>query len=514
MLKRLRLLLITGICLIGLLIAVPSLVSEKTRRALPSWMPQKTMVLGLDLQGGVHLLLEMDVKDLLEQRNKGLIALLRPLCRQQKIHYKNLRIKENEVSIQLMNRENLSLLKKVIDKEEGPGQWEVQDTQEYTRIRFSKKAHEALVRQAMDKSVEILRKRIDQTGISEPILQSQGRDRIILQIPGFDDPARVRALLGTTAKLTFQWVEPKSSRSDLLPFENYDERRIPVDREVLMTGEDILDAKVLFNPNEMGVNKPMVSLTFTAKGTKIFSTLTQPSSHGRALAIILDHKILSAPTIQSHIPNGRAQISGSFSLEEAQNLALMINSGALPAPLHVLEEKIVGPGLGQDSIIQGTRATVLAIVAVAVWMIVIYSAFGLFTVIGLSVNLCLLVAAMVMLGATLTLPGLAGIALTVGMAVDANVLINERIKEEKRKGQSLYQAIELGYSRARKAILDSNITTLTAALILYFMGTGPVKGFAVTMALGILISLFTAIGLTKILVNLWLKRAKPHRLWI
>ncbi len=286
-----------------------------------------------------------------------------------------------------------------------------------------------------------------------------------------------------------------------------------LDKEILLTGDDIEDARAQYVPDSFGKDIPCVSLTFTAKGAQTFSELTRHNI-GRRLAIVLDKAILSAPSIEGHIQGGHASITGMKSLEESQNLALMIRSGALPAPLHILEEKVVGPGLGEDSIRAGTTATAIAIGAVAVWMMLIYSFFGAFAVAGIGANLCLLMMALILMGATLTLPGIAGIALTVGMSVDANVLINERIKEELGQHKDLLQAIIQGYKKARRSILDSNITTLTGALLLYWMGTGPVRGFAVTMALGIVISLFTSMSLTKTLVLWWIRWKKPERLWI
>ena len=281
-----------------------------------------------------------------------------------------------------------------------------------------------------------------------------------------------------------------------------------------MTGEAIKEARPHYSEDKWGQVRVSVALAFTEKGTQIFSDITGPENKSRFLAIVLDGKVLSAPRIQSHIPHGSAEITGSKNMKEAQSLALLINSGALPAPLKVLEEKVVGPGLGQDSIVAGTRATALAVLAVAVWMVLTYSLFGLFSVLGIAFNLCFLIAALVGLGATLTLPGLAGIALTVGMSVDANVLINERIKEELREGRGVLAAMKNGYQRAMRSIMDSNSTTFTGSLLLYAAGTGPVRGFAITMALGILLSLFTSVGLTRMLAQGWASWRNPKELWI
>jgi len=299
-----------------------------------------------------------------------------------------------------------------------------------------------------------------------------------------------------------------------LPYQNDKETKFPIDKTPVMSGEEVLRSKADYQPNAYGSEKPVVTLEFSPKGQRIFADLTAPENHKRTLAIVLDGEILSTPVIQSHITSGSAVITGNMSIEEAQKLATMINSGALPAPLSVLEEKVIGPGLGNDSILAGTRGTLMAIIGVAIWMLMTYAYFGIFAVLGITFNLLFLLALLIWIGATLTLPGLAGIALTVGMSVDANVLINERIKEEWRLGHSVSDAIHHGYDRAWKSIFDSNITTLTGAILLYMNGSGPVRGFAVTMGLGILISLFTAIGLTRMIVLEWLRLCKPTTLSI
>jgi preprotein translocase subunit SecD len=499
----------------GIVMALPSFLPEQTRNNLPSWLPHKAVTLGLDLQGGVHLLLEVETQELVKEKYSQLLGVLRKELRKESILYTNLRQLNDHVTVTLRSPGDRDKLDVLIQKHFGEGIVSKDQRQGKQMLVLGATYEERLIDQAVQKSIEVVRKRIDETGALDPVIQAQGKNRILLQIPGYDDPARVKALLGKTAKLSFQWVaDAKSARSSptvTVAFAENEASTLPIEKEVLMTGEDVLDAKASYSLDKLGRSEPAVELSLTTNGGRVFSDLTSQESHGRYMAIILDHKILSAPRINTHIPNAQASITGMKDIQSAQNLALMINSGALPAPLKILEEKVVGPGLGHDSIVQGARATVLAVAAVAVWMMAIYSFFGTFAVLGIIFNLCFLFAALVLVGATLTLPGLAGIALTVGMAVDANVLVNERIKEELKSGKSVSSAIEGGYQKAMRSILDSNITTLIGAFCLYCAGTGPVRGFAVTMGLGILISLFTAIGLTRFLVRGWVAWQNPTR---
>lgn len=477
---------------------------------LPSWLPRRQVVLGLDLRGGVYLSLEVGVKELEKDRYVQLVKWLRSQLREKKVLYKNLRIEEGEgIKFSLLSGHNPDDITKLVSSTYKEN-FTVTGKGNLISIQLSPTEKSQIAKRALDKSIEIIRHRIDEKGALEPVIQAQGNQRIILQIPGFDDPKRVKDLLGKTAKLTFQWLLQDNGERAASSGKNLAD---VLDKEVLLTGDDIEDARAQYVPDSFGKDIPSVSLTFTSKGAQAFSDLTR-NNIGRRLAIVLDKAILSAPSIESHIQGGHASITGMKSLEESQNLALMIRSGALPAPLHILEEKVVGPGLGEDSIRAGTLATSIAIAAVALWMILIYSLFGVFAVAGIGANLCLLMMALILMGATLTLPGIAGIALTVGMSVDANVLINERIKEEFSHHKDMLHAIRQGYSKARRSILDSNITTLTGALLLYWMGTGPVRGFAVTMALGIVISLFTSMSLTKALVLWWIRWKKPSKIWI
>lgn len=512
MISRWRVFCFSLLFFIGLIIAVPSFLSEQTRAKIPSWLPHKAVTLGLDLQGGVHLVLEVGIKDLLKEKYANISNSIKKELINHKIFYKNLENNADGLSLQLIAASNLEEASKIIKKAFQDEKITIASKQNgQIIIQILKSEQNQMTRHAVDKSIEIIRRRIDETGALEPIIQSQGEDRIILQIPGFDDPSRVRSLIGKTAKLTFQWIAVTNSSEPTisLPSDIKNEVIYNVERNILLTGEDILDARSSYDDK----NNPSVSITFSGNGGRVFSQLTQ-NNIGRVLAIVLDSKVLSAATINSHIPDGRAVITGNFNLDEAQKLALMIRAGALPAQLTILEEKVVGPGLGYDSIMAGTKATLISVISVAVWMTAIYSFFGIFAVLGIACNLCFLFAALVLIGATLTLPGLAGIALTVGMSVDANVLINERIKDELRLGHRIRMAVDNGYAKAMRSIVDSNITTLIGAALLYLMGTGPVRGFAITLGVGILFSLFTATKLTRMLVYIWLDWWKPKKLMI
>lgn len=504
----------------AILVLLPTFLPSSWMSSWPAIFPQKTMVLGLDLRGGVHLVLEIDDKTFLKENQQHLESHLRKALRKDKIAFRHFQTSDQDMVFSLVKPEDESKVTALFKEfqnsctmnilhQKGPKG----ETLKKVRISISETINQRLLAEAQEKSLKVIRQRIDPSGTKELSLQAQGKNRLVLQIPGSQDPAQVRQMLGKTAKLSFRLVASRPGpQSDVL-IEDRTGRSLPVEKDVAIPGEDIKKAAAIFGQTEMGGTQSMVTMEFTPRGAHRFSDLTRDNI-GRALAIVLDNTVLSAPTINGHIVGHSAQITGQFTLEEAQQLALLINSGALPAPLTVLEEKVVGPSLGHDSIVAGTRATLLAITLVALWMISVYSGFGVFSVLGIGFNLVFLMAGMILMGATLTLPGLAGIALTVGISVDANVLINERIKEELTKNQGLFMAIHKGYDHAMKSILDSNLTTLIGSLLLYYAGSGPVKGFAITMALGILISLFTSTLLTRWLVQGWISLAKPAKLWI
>jgi preprotein translocase subunit SecD len=372
----------------------------------------------------------------------------------------------------------------------------------------------------VQQSLEIVRRRIDETGTREPSVQRQGDRRIMVQLPGLRDPERIKRLLGKTAKLTFRFVDENvaadASRlppgTEVLTSDELDPygkpRRYVVKKRVMVSGDTLTNAAATFQQGQ-----PVVSFTFDSVGAKRFADATRDNV-GKIFAIVLDNKVISAPVIREPILGGRGVISGHFTVQGAQDLALLLRAGALPAPLKILEERTVGPGLGADSIRAGKIASVLGMVAVVVFMALAYGLFGLFANVALLVNMVLILAALSGLQATLTLPGIAGIVLTIGMAVDANVLIFERIREEERAGRGPVTAIDAGYRRAMTTIVDSNLTTLIAAVLLFQFGTGPVKGFAVTLAIGLITSMFTAIMLTRLMVVTWLRRRRPRSLAI
>lgn len=523
-LSRWRIFFFSFVCFIGVFFAVPNFLSADIKDSLPSWFPKKSVTLGLDLQGGAHLLLEVGINELVTERYSRTLATVRESLKKEKIRYKELRHTKTSVTFFLVNESDSENAKKVLMEKLAHDQIQCEISGKKASLSFSANALKEMKKQAVAQSIEVIRKRVDENGTMEPLIQAQGDDRIVLQIPGFDDPQRVRSLLGKTAKLTFRWVdgmakgpEKDSSSGDSSVLPSYDGKEnsyYRVKREVLLTGEDLIRA--FTTQDERGL--PAIGFELTSNGAKVFSDVTDPEKHkNQMFGIILDEKVIMAPSINSHIPNGKGIITGGqygFEIDEANRLALLMRSGALPAPLKVIEEKVVGPGLGSDSIYLGSKATMIAIVVVSVFMLMCYSSFGIFSVVGVLFNLAFLMVCLAYIGATLTLPGIAGIALTVGMAVDANVLINERIKEELSFGRSIESSIDSGHRKAMGTIIDSNATTLIGAFILYLLGTGPVQGFAVTLAIGIVTSMFTAIELTKFFVTLWLKIKKPRALWI
>ena len=387
-------------------------------------------------------------------------------------------------------------------------------------MKFSAAATETRRRQAVEQSIEIIRRRIDETGTKEPTIQREGQDRILVQLPGVDNPQRIKDLLGKTAKLTFQLVDQsvtvEDARRGRLPpgdeiLPSVDEGRgrgggggsYVVRKRVMVGGDTLVDAQATFQNNE-----PVVSFKFDSIGGKKFGDATRENV-GKPFAIVLDNKVISAPVIREPILGGSGIISGSFTVQSASDLALLLRAGALPAPISILEERTVGAELGADSIHAGAVASIVGVILVIVFMVLFYGLFGVFADIALMFNLCLMLGALSLLGATLTLPGIAGIALTMGMAVDANVLIYERIKEELRGGRSMLSSLEAGFTRAFGTILDSHVTTLVAGILLYWLGSGPVKGFAVTLSIGVLTSLFSAILVTRLQIVTWLRRLKP-----
>ncbi len=518
-LNRWKILFILLISFCGLIMSLPPFLKDVVN--FPSWFPQKELVLGLDLQGGAHLLLEVNQKKLIADRYGFLLDQVRKNLRDAHIGYLNLLATPEGVLFDLRESVDETLLRTSLKSLDSGVQFD--RTGEKIRIFYPDAALQQIVQRAVEKSIETIRRRVDETGTKEPLLQPQGDGRIVLQVPGLDDPQRIKDLVGRTAQLSFQMVERllhedekntlllKPGQELLSDKDSSGEARTfyLVSKEAVLTGEMLVDAQPSFDEFQ----RPQVSFVFNSLGAQRFGATTRQNV-GKLFAIVLDGEVISAPVIREPILGGSGVIQGNFSLQQSQDLALLMRSGALPAPLEILEERTVGPGLGVDSIHKGTQATFWAIVCVALFMLLAYSFFSVFANLAILFNVALLMTSLVYLGASLTLPGIAGIALTIGMAVDANVLINERIKEELRLGRKLIAAIDVGYQKAMATIIDSNLTTLIGACLLYYFGTGSVRGFGVTLSLGIIISMFTAVSLSRVFVYLWVTLKRPKKLWI
>jgi len=464
-------------------------------------------------------LLEVEVDAVIREQLESIVDAIRVTLRMARVRYGGLGIEGNGVVFQLRDAAQSEAIRtQIVNLNTGAavtlsegGGFRLELTEELMRDRRNS---------AVSQSIEIVRRRIDETGTREPTIQRQGQDRILVQLPGVKDPERVKRLLGKTAKLTFHLVNAAQPYADsttqaspgimLLPSDDPshvgDTRRYMVRKRVELGGDTLIDAQATFQQSQ-----PVVSFRFNSLGARKFGDITR-NNVGRLLAIVLDGKVISAPNIREPILGGSGVITGQFTVQAVQDLALLLRAGALPAPLNILEERTVGPGLGQDSIDAGQIASIIGIGLVTIFMVVVYGRFGIMADVALFLNLVLIVAVLSLLQATLTLPGIAGIVLTIGMAVDANVLIFERIREEVNSGRTPISAVDAGYRRAITTIVDSNLTTLIAAVLLFAFGSGPVKGFAVTLAIGIVTSMFTAVMVTRMILVTWLRSARPQSL--
>lgn len=508
---RWKIILILAVCALGILYSLPNVMGTQIREKLPSFLPSKTVNLGLDLQGGSHLLLQVDLSSVMKERSSSLLSSLRPELRSKKVGYKRLKAVDGGVFVTLRDVADIDAVKKIIRKLDRDLVVSTKGA-DIVQAVFSEAAIKKIQDQTIGQSIEIVRRRIDETGTREPIIQRQGDDRILVQLPGLDDPQRVKNLLGKTAKLSFHLVNMDAARTSstmVLPMQGETGQTIIVNRRTELTGDMLVNANVSQDRN----GQPAVGFRFNTLGAKKFCKLSADNS-GKLFAIILDNEVISAPRINEPICGGSGIITGGFSIKEASDLALLLRAGALPAPLHILEERTVGPSLGADSVQAGKLASAIGLAGVLIFMLITYGRFGVYASVALMVNVALIFALLSSLQATLTLPGIAGIVLTIGMAVDANVLIFERIKEELANGRSIMAAIDAGFSRAMSTIIDSNLTTLIAAMILFSFGTGPIKGFSVTLAIGIVTSFFSAIMVTRLLVVRWLHKTKPTSLKI
>ncbi len=529
--SRFRFLTAICVCILGVIIAIPSMLDQKTFDKLPAFL-QHTVSLGLELRGGSHIQLEVDIKSVEKEHQENILDEARKQLRKNNIGYQKVVVQPSKdgtsaIVIILKDETQTKKVKKILEKIEPELEITIAGSQ-ITAV-ISQDFLEKFSKRIVGESIEVIRHRIDESGTKEPTILRQGFDRIIVQLPGVEDPAEIKRLLGKTALLTFHGVDEEletipareGTRPKLpvkpgvvyLPEEkgNGVVYYVPIKKQISLTGKSLVDAQMNIDPQ---TSMPCVSIKFdNIEGTRKIAELSAKYLH-KQFAMVLDGKVLSAPVFQAVLNNGSAVITGHFTMEEAQELALLLRAGSLPAPLNVIEERNVGPSLGADSIADGKNATILAFLLVSIFMLLSYGRFGAFSVISLTFNIVLLFASLTILGATLTLPGIAGIALTIGMAVDSNVLIYERIREEIRLGIKPHIAIAQGYKMATMTIIDSNFTTLVGSIVLYEFGSGPIKGFAVTLAIGTVISLFTTFSLTKSIIALWLKKNKNHNVII
>ena len=475
----------------------------------------KKINLGLDLQGGSYLLLEIDNSPVINQKLQNLTIIIRNYFKEKNIRVNNLKIQDQNLYFSVDEKFKQSIIDEFKDEESDINpyyprfkshQLEIIDENNVFKVNYSKQGIIEIKTSSQDQALEIVRRRIDEIGTNEPNILKRGNDRILVELPGLDDPMRIKSLLGKTANLTFRFVSSGNQDSfgaEKLMYENSDLEEM-VSKRIILSGDNLLDAQPRMDSQE---NETVVTFTLDRIGAKRFGKATS-TGIGKQLAIVLDGKIVSAPVIRDTIASGSGQISGGFTFQSATDLALLLRSGALPAPLTIIEERTVGPSLGQDSINAGMIALLIGFILVILFIFIKYKIFGLITNITLVMNLFLLIGVLTIFEATLTLPGIAGIILTVGMAVDANVLIFERIKEELKNEKNNLIAFDSGYVKSRTAILDANITTLLAAIILFFMGSGPIKGFSLTLGVGIFTTLFSVYFIARLLTVLYVSKNK------
>ena len=475
----------------------------------------KKINLGLDLQGGSYLLLEIDNSPVIDQKLQNLTITIRNYFKEKNIRLNNLKLQNQKLSFSVDEEFKEIILETFKDEESEINpyyprfkshQLDIIEDDNIFILNYSRQGVIEIKTSSQDQALEIVRRRIDEIGTNEPNILKRGNDRILVELPGLDDPMRIKSLLGKTANLTFRFVTSNANDSfgtEKLQYEDSTEEDI-VSKRIILSGDNLLDAQPRMN-NE--TNETVVSFTLDRVGAKRFGKATS-TGIGKQLAIVLDGKIISAPVIRDTIASGSGQISGGFTFQSATDLALLLRSGALPAPLNIIEERTVGPDLGQDSINAGIIALAIGFFLVVVFIFIKYKIFGLITNITLVLNLFILIGILTLFEATLTLPGIAGIILTVGMAVDANVLIFERIKEELKNERNNLIAFDSGYTKSRTAILDANITTLLAAIILFFMGSGPIKGFSLTLGVGIFTTLFSVYFIARLLTVLYVSKNK------
>ena len=497
---------------LGIIFTLPTLLYKENSN---NWFFDNKINLGLDLQGGSYLLLEVQTEVLMQEELNNISDSIQFIARGLQTNIINIISEEDEIQLRFSNNDKLEEIREKFKNNYRNVNVTIKNNTMKIAINeiFKKNIKESAIKQ----SLEIVRKRIDESGTKEPLIQRSGKKRILLQLPGIKDPERIKELLGTTAKLTFHMVDDEdtiSLKANRAPFgkiivaDFYNpEIKYLVEKKSRVGGENLVDAKASFDPQEGHA----VSFRFDTTGAQKFGKATSENV-GKRFAVILDGVVITAPVINTAITGGSGIITGNFSSQEAADLSVLLRAGALPAPLSIIEERSVGPGLGADSIASGKIAAIIGMICVCIFMILIYGVFGLLANLSLIANLFIIVSLLGTIGATLTLPGIAGIVLTIGMAVDANVLVFERIKEEINKKTNALEAVKNGFNKALSTILDANITTLIAALLLFVFGSGPIKGFAITLSLGVLASMFTAIMFTNFLIYLWFNFSKKKEI--
>jgi len=519
--EKWKIILVIVTCTLGILFSLPNALPRDVADSLPSWVPHKQIALGLDLQGGAHLLYEVDVQSIVRERINSLTDDVRNALRRANVGYTGLGGEGNGVGFTVRPATDVQKAREAVRSIDPEMTVNVQG--DHINIGFSERALRDRRAAAVDQAIEIVRRRVDEMGVRESTVQRQGEDRILVQVPGIKDPKELIDIIGKTAKMTFQLVDvsvsPEDARqgrippgSELLPADNeLDPTGKPVmylvQKRVMVSGDTLVDARASFDQN----GRPDVSFKFASVGARRFAEVTK-NNVGRPFAIVLDGKVISAPNIREPILGGQGIITGNFTSQQTNILALQLRAGALPAPLTILEQRSVGPGMGADSIRAGTVASIAGMLGVVAFMIVVYGLFGVFACVALVFNVFFVGALLSILQATLTLPGIAGVVLTVGMAVDANVLIYERMREEVRNGRTPISAVDSGFQRAFGTIVDTHLTTLIAAVLLLMFGSGPVRGFGWTLAIGIVTSLFTATMVTRLQVIAWLRHVRPKKL--
>ncbi len=514
--------------LMAILVIVPSFLEKGTReeiaKSLPKWVPFQAITLGLDLQGGAHILLEVDQADVIRTQVENLRDDVRRILREERIRITGgIGGAGRQVQVRIPDAAERQKAITRLRQQAQPGgvnalgissppTFEVREGNDgLVQLMLTDSGILDRVRRAVDQTIEVIRRRVDALGTTEPNIQRQGADRVLVQVPGLQDTNRLKEILGTTAKLEFRLVaDPGYNPADVDMLNEYDAAgqvtaTFPVEKRVMVQGEDLTDAQPGFDQR---TGEPVVNFRFNLRGGQRFGEVTS-ANVGKPFAIVLDGKVISAPRILGPITGGSGQISGRFTVQAANDLSVLLRAGALPAKLTIVEERTVGPGLGQDSIDAGKLSTYVAAVLVVTYMLTTYGLFGLFANLALFVHITLIVAGLILLKATLTLPGIAGIVLTIGLAVDANVLIYERIREEFRLGRSVLSSLEAGFNRAFATIIDSQSTAFVVAVILYFLGTGPVRGFAITLGLGIVTTIVTAVTMTRMMIALWYRVKRP-----